>query len=489
MAKGGRIRAVSKWKAYKPMRVLLVYPPISKTERYSSAIGSAGGNQTPLAIYYLASYLRRQGHPVEAIDGEARGLSARDIVARVQEFHPDLVGISSTTVAFHRALEVAGEIKRNWPELPIVLGGAHVSSNVRHAMSFPAFDFAVVGEGEATLEELARALEARGDLSSVAGLAFRRGDDVIVNPPRPRLTDLDSLPFPAYDLIPDLGVYTPPPCNYKKRPVANVITSRGCPNVCTFCDRSVFGKRLCQRSAANIAAEIEHLCRSYGVREIAFVDDTFTIRPVRIRELFKLLAEKKIDVPWTCMSRIDTVDRELLAFMRAHGCWHISFGIESGNDEILRRIGKNITVDQIRQVVGWCSELGIRTKGFFILGHPGETLDTIEQSIRFALELPLDDVVVTLNTPIPGSPQYADAEQYGTLDQTDWSQFNYWRPVFVPFGLTRDVLLQKHKEFYRRFYLRPRVLWRYGLSFLSSSGPRRFWSLCRSLPFLLRNGR
>jgi anaerobic magnesium-protoporphyrin IX monomethyl ester cyclase len=468
------------------MRVLLVYPPISKIERYCSAIGNAGGNQTPLGVFYLAAYLRQHGHQVEVIDGEANNLDAKDIVARAAEFQPGLVGISSTTVAFHRGLEVAEAIKACRPELPIVLGGPHASSNARHAMSFPAFDFAVLGEGEATLEELAETLTAGGDFSAVQGLVFRQAGQLVINPSRPPLVDLDSLPFPAYDLIPNLAAYAPPPCNYKKRPVANVITSRGCPNSCTFCDRSVFGKHLRQRSAANIAAEIEKLHRTYGVREIAFVDDTFTIRPQRMRELFILLAEKGISFPWTCMSRINTVDRDTLQFMRASGCWHVSFGIESGNEDILRRIKKNISLDQIRRVVAWCGELGIRTKGFFMIGHPGETRETIEQTIQFGLDLPLDDVVVTINTPIPGSQQYAEAEQYGTLDATDWSKFNCWSPVFVPRGLTRELLLEKHAEFYRRFYLRPRILWRYGLSFLSPSGPRRFWSLCRSLPFLLK---
>jgi anaerobic magnesium-protoporphyrin IX monomethyl ester cyclase len=471
------------------MRILLIYPPISKRERYCSAIGSAGGNQTPLGVFYLAAYLRQRDHQVEVIDGEARGLSAADIVDRAQEFRPELVGVSSTTVALHRAIEVADEIKRRWPELPIVIGGPHVSSNVHHGMSFPVFDYAVVGEGEATLEELARTIAAHGDLSAVQGIAYRQDGRVIVTEPRPRLTDLDSLPFPAYDLIPDLAAYTPPPCNYKKQPVANVITSRGCPNVCTFCDRSVFGQHLRQRSAANIAAEIEHLFHTYGVREIAFVDDTFTIRPARMRELFELLAAKKISFPWTCMSRINTVDRDTLEFMRKNGCWHVSFGIESGNEDILRRIKKNISMEQVHRVVGWCRELGLRTKGFFIIGHPGETAETMEQTIQFGIDLPLDDVVVTINTPIPGSQQHAEAQQYGVLDETDWAKFNYWCPVFVPFGLTQEMLLAKQKEFYRRFYLRPRILWRYGLSFLSPSGPRRFWTLCKTLPFLLKRKR
>jgi radical SAM superfamily enzyme YgiQ (UPF0313 family) len=471
------------------MRVLLIYPPISKRERYSSAIGSAGGNQIPLGIYYLAAYLRRQGHAVKAIDGEVNGLTTDDIVARINRFQPELIGISSTTVAFHRAVEIAAAIKRGQPTLPIVIGGPHASSNVRHALSFAAIDFAVIGEGEVTLEELVTTLAGGGELSRVAGLAFRQNGELVVNAPRTPLMDLDALPLPAYDLIPNLAAYTPPPCNYRKRPVANIITSRGCPNACTFCDRSVFGQCLRQRSAANVAAEIEMLYRTYGVREIAFVDDTFTLRPQRIRELFDRLDQKNIRFPWSCMSRINTVDHDMLRFMRDHGCWHISLGIESGNEDILRRIKKHISLDQVRQVVRWCRQLRIRSKGFFILGHPDETLETLDQSIRFALELPLDDVVVTINTPIPGSQQYAEAERYGTLDATDWSQFNYWRPVFVPHGLTQQILLDKHKEFYRRFYLRPRILWRYGLSFLSPSGPRRFWSLCRTLPFLLPHKR
>ena len=494
------------------MRVLLIYPPISKEERYSSAIGSAGGRQMPLGVFYLASSLRRRGHEVAVIDGEAENLTAADILERAEQFQPGLVGISTTTVAFHRALEVARELKRRRPERPIVLGGPHVSSNLAHGMSFAEFDFAIVGEGEKPLADLADALERGSDLAAVASLAYRKRDvasgadipvcheccvspgrqeclphrgQLIVNPVAPRIDDLDALPFPAYDLAADLSLYTPPPCNYKKLPAANVITSRGCPNQCTFCDRSVFGQLLRQRSAENVAAEIEHLWNEYHVREIAFVDNTFTLRPQRIRELFAILDRKGIRFPWTCMSRVSAVDEDLLRFMRDHGCWHISFGIESGNEEILKRIKKKISLEQARQVIGWCAKLGIRTKGFFIVGHPGETLETIDESIREALRMKLDDVVVTINTPIPGSPQYKEAAANGTLDVTDWSKFNYWRPVFVPHGLTREQLLLKHREFYRRFYFRPRILWRYGLSFLSPSGPRRLLLLLRSLPFLL----
>jgi len=465
-------------------RVLLIYPPISKQERYSSEIGASGGNQIPLGVFYLAALLRQNGYPVDVIDGEANNLAAGQIARQTMDWSATVVGISSTTVAFHRALELAKEIRANCPQVPIVLGGPHITSNVQHAMSYPEFDYGVVGEGEYTLLELCQALDDARSVDGIAGLAFHRDGQLIVNPRPPLITDLDSLPFPALDLVPDLCRYNPPPSNYKRLPVVNVITSRGCPNQCTFCDRNLFGQKLRQRSAENVADEIEILCRNYRVREISFVDDTFTINKKRIYRLFELLGQRGVRFHWNCNSRVNTVDLELLRFMRRHGCWHISFGIESGNEEILQRIKKRISFEQVECATAMCRAVGIKTKGFFILGHPGETEETIAQTMEFALGLPIDDIVVTINTPIPGSPQYSEIERFGALDSTDWSLFNYWRPVFVPNGLTQELLLERHREFYRRFYLRPRVLFRYAVSMLSTSGPRRFVSLAKSARYL-----
>jgi anaerobic magnesium-protoporphyrin IX monomethyl ester cyclase len=468
------------------MRIYLVYPPISKEERYSSELGNSGGHQIPLGVFYLAAYLRQYGHQVDVVDGEVQKLTAEDIVRRIIAFEADIVGVSSTTVAFHRSVEVAHALKAANPKIPIVIGGPHVSSNTEHAMHIAEFDYGVLNEGEVTLLELVSCIERGERPEQVLGIAWRRDGKLVVNPHRPPIEDLDSLPFPAYDLIPDISVYNPPPLNYKRIPVANVITSRGCPNLCTFCDRSVFGTKLRQRSAANIAAEIEMLYTMYGIREIAFVDDTFTIGKKRITELFGLLGEKGIRFPWTCMSRINTVNYDVLKFMRDNGVWRIAFGIESGDEEILRVIHKDIKLADVSKVIGWCHTLGIKTSGFFIVGHPGETIETIDKTIRFALSIPLDGIIATINTPIPGSTQYAEADRFGTLDQTNWSLFNYWRPVFVPKGLTPEILLEKHREFYRRVYFRTRIVWQYFLSFFSSGGLRRAGAIIRALPFGLR---
>jgi anaerobic magnesium-protoporphyrin IX monomethyl ester cyclase len=468
------------------MRVFLIYPNISIQERYSSDIGHAGGKQIPLGLYYLAAYIRERRHDVQVVDAEALCWSSEQILEAIKKFAPDVVGISATTVAFNRARAVAAAIRSRYPNIINVIGGPHPTAAAADVLRHPEFDYAVLGEGEESFALLLETLSMGGDARSLAGVACRNGQTITVNPRRSYIADIDALPFPAYDLISDFSLYNPPPMNYKQLPVANIITSRGCPNQCTFCGHSSFGRSLRQRSPENIAAEIIHLCRHYQIREIAFVDDTFTINPDRILKLFMILDKEGISFPWTCMSRVNTVDESILRFMKDHGCWHISFGIESGNEDILKQIKKNISLNSVRQAIKLCNFLGILTKGFFIVGHPGETIETIEETVSFALELPLDDVVVTLNTPLPGTEQYGTAAAFGNLREGDWSQYNMWNPVFIPRGLTEETLLAKHRAFYRRFYLRPRIIKRYAMSFLSATGLRRALSLLKSLPFFLR---
>lgn len=459
-------------------KVFILYPPISKMERYSSKLGSVGGEQLPLGIFYLASQLREHGYEVMVCDAEAEKLAAEDILDRIGRFAPRFVGISSTTVAFHRALEIAEAIKSAFPDPQIVLGGPHITSNCDHAMSFPAFDFGVLGEGEITLLDLLNALSsAKGQVDGIQGIAYRKAGKVVKTERREFIPDLDTLPLPAYDLVKDMGRYAPPPSNYRTLPVMNVITSRGCPNECTFCDRNIFGRKYRERSAENVFTEIKHLHDRYGVREFAFVDDTFLINKERIYELFELVRSAGLSFPWTCMARINNVTYEFLKYLKEHGCWSIAFGIESGDEQVLKVIRKNITPERVRTVIDWCSGLGVETKGFFIIGHPTETLGTIDKTIDFALSLKLNAVVVTINTPIPGSQQYAEAHRYGTLDTTDWSRFNYWRPVFVPSGLTEEILLAKQEEFYLRFYMRPRIIGSYLRGFFRKGGLRRFRSV------------
>lgn len=468
------------------MIVLLIYPPISKYERYSSDIGEVGGEQIPLGIYYIASYVRSHGFDVHCIDAEAQRLHNSEILDKIKDIKPDIIGLSATTVAYMRACDLAQAVKQRYPHLPMVIGGAHATANLKDVMEHPAFDYAIYGEGEITFVDLLHALEKKHDLSTVHGLAYRECEHVRINPPREYIQDLDQLPFPAYDLIPDLALYHPDPSNYRLTPVVNIITSRGCPNHCTFCDRNVFGQKLRQRTPENVATEIEFLVKQYGVREVAFVDDTFTIGKGRIQKIFTLLQQKEIQISWTCMSRVNTVDYETLAFMKKMGCWKIKFGIESGDEAILQKIRKNINLDTAREVIRSCKRLRISTSGFFIIGHPKETKESIEKTIDFALDVPFDDIVVTINTPIPGTVQYKEAEQYGTLDATNMSRFNYWSPVFVPHGLSSAYLIASQKRMYRRFYFRMRTVPRLIQDLISPTGMKRFRSYVLALKFLLK---
>ena len=440
--------------------VLLVYPPISKLDRYGSELGVFGGKQIPLGVFYLAAYLRQLGYPVQALDAEARELTSDDVVAELRAGRYDVLGISSTTVAFHRALQLAQAVKESLPETVIVIGGPHVSSQPDQPLQHAAFDYAVPNEGEETLAELLHVIAENGDPAGVRGLVYRRDGQVVVNPPRPYIADLDTLPFPAFDMIPDMRIYSPPPFNYQRLPVANIMTSRGCPNDCTFCENTTFGRQFRIRSAASIVAEIELLMKRHGAREISFVDDTFTVRRSRIYEIFELARQRGLRFPWSCMSRINTVDEDLLRYMRDNGCWYIGFGVESADEQILKVIHKHITPAGVERVVNICHRLGIVTKGFFMIGHPLETVETIDKTIAFAKRIPLRHVVVTINTPMPGTEQYQHAREYGTLDESDWKRFNYWKPVFVPHGLTAELLLTKQQQFIREFYLRPRLLLR-----------------------------
>jgi anaerobic magnesium-protoporphyrin IX monomethyl ester cyclase len=468
-----------------PPRILLLYPPITRFERYSSSIGSAGGQQIPLGIYYLAAYLLKHGVAVSVIDAEANNYSLEQIYNQFESEQCNLLGISTTTVAFKRTIEVADYFKKRNSATPIIVGGPHVSSQTKAVMQCASIDYAIPYEGEITLYSLIQAICRHDDLSMIEGIIYRDNGSVVETRGRPLIEDINSIPFPAFQLIPDIRQYTPPPCNYRRSPVVNVITSRGCPNNCTFCENATFGRRLRLRSAENVVEEIELHFSSFGAREIAFVDDTFTMKPQRIYDIFNLLTKKGLNFPWTCMARIDTVDEKLLAFMKEHGCWHISFGIESADQHILDTIRKNIQLEQVRTVIGTCHKLGILTKGFFMVGHPNETLESINKTISFATKLALDDVVVTINTPMPGTEQFENIVNYGTIDTSSWTTYNYWNPVFVPYGLTRDILTAKHKEFYRRFYLRPRIVLRYIKALAGPAGMKRLIQLLKAFRFLL----
>jgi len=440
------------------MKVSLINPLITSAERYGFDIGAIGGHQAPLGLCYLAAFLQGNGLEVNLIDAEAERLPDSVVIERLKKFKPNAIGITSTTVAFYRALQLAQCIKSYNPAIPVIIGGSHVSANPDKTLSYKYFDFGILGEGEITFSELLRAIETGASVENIQGIAYRKYDQVVLTARRPYINNLDSLPFPARHLLFDIKRYRPPVGCHIKTPVISMITSRGCPYRCIFCDTNVFGHGIRYHSPGYMAAEIRSVISSYGAKEIAFVDDTFTIDTGRVEKIVSLISKFKIK--WTCMTRANKLNRELLNEMKNAGCWQIGIGIESGNQQIRDFIKKDINIKDVYNTVKWSTEAGIYVKGFFMLGHPHDTLDTINDTIKLATSMPLSDVVVTIATPIPGTEFYKIAPKYGTFKNDDWRKYSYWMPVFIPNGLSKDILLRKQQQFYLRFYLRPQVIFR-----------------------------
>lgn len=473
---------------------ILVYPPISRAERYSSKfLGSAGGSQVPLGVLYIASYLLKVGegnYDVKFIDAEHLGLSLDNLLEMISEYisnsEKTYIGLTSTTVCFNRTISVAQAVKEKFPNIKIILGGAHVSAVPQHAMSFDCFDYGIIGEGEITTYELLEALNNNKDIDTVDGIVYKKGNGEIVQTKKRQLIkNLDELPFPARHLVQNIDSYVPTLCDYRTMPVANVITSRGCPSLCTFCSHAVFGITYRERSAKNVFEEIKELINTYKIREIHFNDDTFLIDKKRIYELFELCRKEKLSFSWSCFARINNVNYEFLEFLKKNGCWHIAFGIESGDEKVLLDIKKDISLKRAEEVIRWCHKLGIKTKGHFIVGHPTDTRESIEKSIHFATTVPFSDVVVTISTPMPGSEQFEKLIPTEKHNELDYSKFNSWLSIVEPKGITGKELLVLQKKFYKKFYLRPSVILRYALSLISFAGPKRFVTLFMNFLYIV----
>lgn len=464
------------------MKVFFTTPPLSLEKRYGSYAG-AGSASPSLGILMLAAVAREEGCVCTVVDASSLALSQEEVLQRLAVCRPDILCISSTTLGIGNAHALAVAAKVEIPLLMVIVGGPHVTATSHETLNrFPAFDVAVIGEGENTFAEVLRALSAGKELVDVAGLIYREGGRLRDTGRRPFIADLDSLPFPAFDLLEDFPQrYLPAPFKVRKLPAATLVTSRGCPNTCIFCDRSVFGASCHAYSAEYVVRQIVELHQRYGIREFSFEDDTFITFKCRLKEICERLIELRLNISWTCLGRANHVTAENLKLMHKAGCWQISFGIETGSQEILAIIDKRVSLDQVRHAVRLSRQAGIRTKGFFIFGHPGETRETMRMTIDFALELPLNDVSVSLMTPFPGTELYARAAEFGAF-VPDWESMNLLNVVFVPQGLTRDDLLAAQKELIRRFYFRPRIMGDYGHRLLDNPAMvRGLWSGFRSL--------
>ena len=378
------------------MRVILVMIPFPESFEWDFGIFGKNAKEfftvgRPMGLTYIASVLRNEGHHIEIIDCMAENLNPATFEAKLKKKKFDVLGLSVVTPAFLDAIVGAKIAKRVNPKCKVVIGGAHVtvmerSGKSERLMETPEFDFAVVGEGEITTQELMGALsKKKKDFHGIDGLIWRENERVIINKPREPISDLDTLPLPAVDLLKKEG-YSRSPSSVKREPAFSVMTTRGCPYDCIFCNK-VFGHKVRRRSIKNVMKEITYLKEKMGAREIRFWDETFTLDKKYTIDLCREMIRTKTGLLWSCNGHINTLDEEMLKWMKKAGCWEIDFGIESGNDRVLKEIQKNITKDQVRRDIKMVKHAGIEPRTFFIFGFPGDTKKTVEETIRFALEI------------------------------------------------------------------------------------------------------
>ncbi|MDI6825959.1 MAG: radical SAM protein [Candidatus Aenigmarchaeota archaeon] len=416
----------------------------------------------PLGLCYIASMLEKN-HNIKIIDGVTEKLTLQQLRNAIQKFDPDIVGITSTTVSFLRAVDTAKVVKSVDKDIIVILGGPHVSAIPKETFeNYKCFDIGVVGEGEYTMLDLLQAIEKQRKLKTIRGIVFRKNRKIIITQGRESIKNLDELPFPARHLLPNFpDVYNPP--HYEKRlPVAHMITSRGCPYRCIFCTQAVFGRTWRGNSPKYMLQEVTHLIEKFKIKDILFQDDLFTFSQLRVMEFCDLLINENIDLTWSCSTRVNLVNKLLLEKMYKAGCRTIYYGIESGDQNILNFMNKGITLKHVIKVINLTKLSGIESYGSFILGFPTETPETIEKTIEFALKLPLDAVSFHITVPYPGTVLSQIANQYGTTCRPDdWSRYRGHPDdlVFIAHGLTDKFLIKKQKEAYRRFYFRfPMIL-------------------------------
>lgn len=421
----------------------------------------------PLNLCYLAAYARRE-HPdvvFRILDAEILGYSHEETVEDTAAFSPDLIGITTNTCVFDSVIALTSLLKGRLPDVPIILGGPHASALPERSVKESGADFIAVGEGELTFEELVHMVkESKNDWEKIDGLAYRDGTgNVVVNRPRQLIKDLDTVPFPARDLISN-HLYAPPPTKRVGLGLNTLIaTSRGCPHHCGFCGaQTVWTRKVRVRKAVCVVAEIKECIDKYNIRSFNFTDEFFTANKKRVLEICRLINEQKLDISWVCSARAQNLDEETLEAMKEAGCHEISFGIESGNSEILKKIDKSLDLDEALRVIRLTKKAGIITHASYIIGYIGENEGTIRDTIRYAKKLNTAVAAFFIASPIPGTPLYREAEEKGYLrpDATwfDYSPLSNGESVLTFPHLSSAIIRKWHRKALRSYYFRPRYI-------------------------------
>ncbi|NLB74999.1 MAG: radical SAM protein [Crenarchaeota archaeon] len=448
------------------MKITLINPPYPQSVHSHPPF-------IPLGIGYLAAVAEKAGYQVKVIDCQAEKLTYETFKTRIAQTASDLIGVTSTTLLYKSAMRILAIAKEVHPNAITALGGSHGTFWDKETLEeYPAVDIVVRGEGEKTIVDLANKLEKHAKLDSVLGITYRNGDKIHRTQDRPYIKDLDSIPFPAHHLMSLDNL------KHNGKLLIPLVSSRGCVFWCDFCSTvRIFGRGYRMRSAKNVVDEMQFVHDKYGVDQVTFYDDAFSVDRNRVLEICKELQARNLKLLWDCGTRVDMVDRELMQIMHKSGCIAVWMGVESGSEAILRAMNKSIKLDQTLQAFKTAHKVGLITIANVVLGFPGETEHTAKETIKFVKKVNPDDVGFYIATPYPGTPMYDQVIKNGWLKIKDFNKFDTANPTFETPQLSMEKIAELRAKAYQEFYLRPGYVLRmmrkggtYGKSAVKTSG-------------------
>jgi len=428
----------------------------------------------PVYLAYTVSVLKKSGFEVIGVDAVDKEWGIFRFVDEIKKIGPKAILLEVSTPSIMYDLQTAELIKKELPSTFVVLCGPHASHFHKEIIDNYRFvDGCIRNEFEYVMLDLCKALKNDGPVDKIKGLTFRKDNDTVINPVMPLIEDLDELPFPDRDFF---KVENYRQAFFTGKKPALMITSRGCPYYCTFClwPDALFGHKFRQRSPKNVVDEIEYLIKDYGVDELFFDDDTFALKSSRTQEICREIIDRKIRIPWRCMSRVNTIDLETLKIMKAAGCSDIFYGFESGSQKILDSVKKGITLEQITNAVKMTKKAGIVASGSFVIGTLEESEDTIKETLKFAIKLHPDYVQFALASPFPGTKLYDDAKRLNLIEIDSWTDLDGSRgPILNTKYLKKNGLPRLLRHLYLRYYTSPKVIFQNILMI------RSFWDVKR----------
>jgi radical SAM superfamily enzyme YgiQ (UPF0313 family) len=427
------------------MKITLVNPPYPPS-------GHSHPPFIPLGLAYLSAVAEQAGHEITVIDCQAEHLDYTAFKTRLSNAPSDVVGVTATTLLYKSAMHLIDIAREVHPDCVTMLGGSHGTFWDENALNeYPSLNIIVRREGETTFVELLEKLKEKASLSKVLGITYRNKDGKIIRTPdRPLIEDLDALPFPAHHLMPLESL------KRMGKILFPLMTSRGCVFWCDFCSTvRMFGRGYRWRSAKNVVDEMQLVHDKYGVDQVTFYDDAFSVDRNRVLKICEELHRRKLNMIWDCGTRVDMVDREMLKTMKDAGCIAVWMGVESGSEAILGAMNKKIKLDQTRAAWKTAQDVGLMTIANVVLGFPGETEQTAKETINFVKQLNPDDVGFYVATPYPGTPLYDQVIKNEWLRITDFDKFDTAGPTFETPWLSMERLAELRYKAYQQFYLRP----------------------------------